>query len=63
MCIHFPTEHKTCQRTYYRDEGEANFFSGGVELVMVTVCLSGMFQQESSFVAPESSEAKMSESF
>lgn len=51
MYVHFPTEHKTCQKTYYRDEVEADFFSGGVELVMVTVCLSGMFHQESSFVA------------
>lgn len=47
-----------CQRTYYRDEVEAKFFSGVVELVMVTVRLSGMFHHESSFVAPESSRSK-----
>lgn len=58
MCVHFPTEHKMCQRTYYRDEVEAKFFSGVVELVVVTVRLSGMFHHESSFVAPESSRSK-----
>lgn len=45
------------ERKGYRDEVEENF-SPSVELVVVTVSLSGTSHQESSFVVPECSRSK-----